>query len=94
MAMTREDASQLDLELAKMEGNGANNSPTLKPTTAVEEGNYLSRERKKEIICELTNIEKPKHLVNYSGDLKSGLVWVLNGQKEVGLQMVYILNGI
>ena len=27
-------------------------------------------------------------------DLKSGLVWILNGQKEVGLQMVWILNGI
>ena len=30
----------------------------------------------------------------YSGDLKSGLVWILNGRKEVGLQMVSILNGI
>ena len=30
----------------------------------------------------------------YSGDLKSGLVWILNGQKEVGLQMVQISNGI
>ena len=27
-------------------------------------------------------------------DLKSELVWILNGQKEVGLQMVPILNGI
>ena len=26
--------------------------------------------------------------------LKSGLVWILNGQKEVGLQIVRILNGI
>ena len=32
--------------------------------------------------------------VNYSGDLKSRLVWILNGQKEVGLQMVRISNGI
>ena len=24
----------------------------------------------------------------YSGDLKSGLVWILNGKKEVDLQMV------
>ena len=30
----------------------------------------------------------------YSGDLISGLVWILNSQKEVGLQMVRILNGI
>ena len=31
---------------------------------------------------------------NYSGDLKSELVRILNGQKEVSLQMVYTLNGI
>ena len=31
---------------------------------------------------------------NYRGDLKSGLVWILNGQKQFGLQMVWILNGI
>ena len=30
----------------------------------------------------------------YSGDLKSRLVWISNGQKEVGFQMVRILNGI
>ena len=30
----------------------------------------------------------------YSGDLKSGLVGILNGQREVGLQMVWILNRI
>ena len=30
----------------------------------------------------------------YSGDLKSGLVRISNGGKEVGLQMVQILNGI
>ena len=30
----------------------------------------------------------------YSGDLKSVLVWISNGQKEVGLQMVWISNGI
>ena len=29
-----------------------------------------------------------------SGNLKSGLVWILNGQKEVGLQIVRILIGI
>ena len=29
-----------------------------------------------------------------SGDLKSGLAWISNGQKEVGLQMVWIPNGI
>ena len=30
----------------------------------------------------------------YSGDLESGLVWILNGQKEVGLEMIWISNGI
>ena len=29
-----------------------------------------------------------------SRDLKSGLVFISNGQKEVGLQMVQILSGI
>ena len=31
-------------------------------------------------------------LVQYSGDLKSALVWILNGQKEVGLQMVLLYD--
>ena len=35
-----------------------------------------------------------KLLLYFSGDLKSRLVWILNVQKEVGLQMVRILNGI
>ena len=30
----------------------------------------------------------------YSGDLKSGLVWITNGQREVELQMDWILNAI
>ena len=30
----------------------------------------------------------------YSGDLKSGLVQISNGQKEVGLHMKQIFNGI
>ena len=30
----------------------------------------------------------------YCGDLKSELDWIFNGQKEVGLQMVWILNEI
>ena len=30
----------------------------------------------------------------YSGDLKSGQVWILSAQKEVGLHMVWISNGI
>ena len=29
----------------------------------------------------------------YCGDLKSGLVWISNGPKKVGLQMVRILKG-
>ena len=32
--------------------------------------------------------------MKYSGDLKSGLVRILNSQKEDGLQMLQILNGI
>ena len=32
--------------------------------------------------------------VKYSEDLKFRLVWILNGQKEVGLQIVWISNGI
>ena len=32
--------------------------------------------------------------MDYSEDLKSGLVWISNGQKEVGLQIVRIYNGI
>ena len=32
--------------------------------------------------------------ISYSGDLKSDLVWILNGSKQVGLQMVWISNGI
>ena len=30
----------------------------------------------------------------YSGDLKSGLVWILNVQKEIDFQLVQTLNGI
>ena len=30
----------------------------------------------------------------YSRDLKSRLVWTSNGEREVGLQMIWILNGI
>ena len=33
-------------------------------------------------------------IFQYSWDLKSWLVWISNGQKEVGLQRVWILNGI
>ena len=32
--------------------------------------------------------------LQYNRDLKSGLVLILNGQNEVGLQVVWILNGI
>ena len=31
--------------------------------------------------------------MDYRGDLKSELVWISNGQKEVGLQIVCILMG-
>ena len=30
--------------------------------------------------------------IDYSGYMKSALVWIPNGQKEVGLQLVWILN--
>ena len=32
--------------------------------------------------------------MDYNGDLKSGLVWIFYGQKEIALQKVWILNGI
>ena len=32
--------------------------------------------------------------VQYSGDMKSRLFWNLNGQTEVGWQMLWIFNGI
>ena len=38
--------------------------------------------------------EKLDQFIEYSGDLKSDLVWISNGPKQVGLQMVWILNGI
>ena len=34
------------------------------------------------------SVIQPKSQFKPSGDLKSGLVWILNGQKEVGLQIV------
>ena len=53
--------------------------------------NYL-----KKSVYTMINIEftafRDKH--QYSGDLKSGLIWILNGQEEVGLEMVWITNGI
>ena len=35
-----------------------------------------------------------RSIFTYSGDLKSGLVWILNDRIEVGLQMVRISKGI
>ena len=32
--------------------------------------------------------------VQFSGDLKSELIWIFNGQKEVSLHLVYIFNQI
>ena len=32
-------------------------------------------------------------IMSYSGDLNSRLVWISNGQNEVGLQMVWFANG-
>ena len=37
--------------------------------------------------------QKTNFLDEYSGDLKLGLVWIFNVQKEVGLQMVWISMG-
>ena len=42
----------------------------------------------------LGGCSKNKFFHMYSGDLKSGLVWITNGQKEVELQMDWILNAI
>ena len=47
------------------------------------------RSQKFFLLCNLLKLT-----ITYSGDLKSGLVWIWNGQKEVGLQMVWISNGI
>ena len=35
-----------------------------------------------------------KRTSEYSGDLKFGIVWILNSWKEVALQMIWISNGI
>ena len=35
-----------------------------------------------------------KDCAGFSGGLQSGLVWIWNGQKDVGLQIVWISNGI
>ena len=46
---------------------------------------------------EKANHSKPTKVKSQSengGDLKSGLVWISNGQKEVGFRTVQILNGI
>ena len=34
------------------------------------------------------------NIIEFSRDMKSGRIQILNGQKEVGLQMVWISNGI
>ena len=36
----------------------------------------------------ISNGKQIFNLLSRSGDLKSGLVWISNGQKDVGLQMV------
>ena len=43
----------------------------------------------------MVNLKSKKvKFVHYSDDLKTKLVCILNGQREVGLQMVWNLNGI
>ena len=49
--------------------------------------------------AQFSNAKFLSHDLNYGplnsrGDLKSGLVWILNGRKVVGLQMIRIWNGI
>ena len=57
------------------------------------------------LLVQFMNALVPKHVKMYwidpnlkhrpvSEELKSKRVWILNGRKEVGLQMVWILNGI
>ena len=41
----------------------------------------------------LIGLTPDPQITKYNRDLKSELVWILNGQKKVGLQMVGILNG-
>ena len=54
------------------------------------------RKQKKQKISKFWSSNQAMACLNkeYGGDLKSRLVWILNGQKEVDLQMVQILNGI
>ena len=41
----------------------------------------------------LIGLTPDPQITGYSGDLKSELFWILNGQKKFGMQMVWILNG-
>ena len=56
----------------------------------------LQPARKKVGLAMYSNYQKTKNLdsLEYSGDLKSKPDRILNGRKEVGLQMVRIFNGI
>ena len=42
----------------------------------------------------MTSLFVKMQYYKYTGDMKSGLVWIVKGQKEVGLQMVRRSNGI
>ena len=45
--------------------------------------------------CNLDSLfDEKQKLSRYSGDMKFGHLWIWNRQKEVGLQMVHISNGI
>ena len=58
-----------------------------------EEGKYVRIPRHGSIYHIIFN-KYPINRISYSGDLKSDLVWISNGTKQVGLQMVWISNGI
>ena len=53
----------------------------------------LSVKSEPRITRKVAKYDKFKHR-EYSVDLKSGLVWILNGPKEAGLQIILIPNGI
>ena len=59
-----------------------------------KDGNHKNVDvNEKQFFCK-KKVSGQIRLTKNSGDLKSGLLVLINGQKEVGLQMVQISNGI
>ena len=53
----------------------------------------MTSEQVKVCFSDVSAIQIPT-VEEYCGDLKFGLVWILNGRKEAGLQMFRISNKI